>query len=205
MPCLGARKDGRDHEGNEQGEHEGQHQAGAGDLDFARDKTVFQRVSEQKFTDEGAEAGSEHADVQVLLDIQVPHPHIEHGRKKAGPHVQEIEAVEAVGDDQEKAGQGIRVGIALQVEHEKAHADAAGAGVQEGGRQASEMEVVCDQGPRRGHDPDPVGEDFLRGETGIDRPDGGGGKECKGKETGDPIYDPAVMQSAFWSAHAVFT
>ena len=204
VPGLGAGQNGRDHESDEQGEQERQDQTGAGDPDFTGNKPVFERVAEQEFTDEGAETGGEHADMKILLDVQVPHPHVDHGSEEAGPHVQEIQSVEAVGDDQEKAGQGVRVGVPLQPDHEKAHADAAGACVQKGCGQTPETEIVRDKRAGRRHNADPVGQNCLQGKAGIDHSDAGGNEKRYGKETGYPVNDPAVVQSAFRSAHEVF-
>lgn len=51
--------------------------------------------------------------MKVFLKIQLFIRQIEKECQKTGPHIEKIESVEAVGDDQKETGQGIHMGIPL--------------------------------------------------------------------------------------------
>ena len=51
--------------------------------------------------------------MKISFQIKLPAAQKENRGQKTGPHIEKIESVEAVGDDQKETGQGIYMGIAL--------------------------------------------------------------------------------------------
>ena len=87
VPRPGSGKDGREHEGQQNGKQDGQDHSGDRQPDLSVYKIVSQGVAEQEFTDKGGKGGGEHTDVEVLLEIQPLPLHIKKGSQKARPHV----------------------------------------------------------------------------------------------------------------------
>ena len=87
VPGLDARQDGRRDDRDDQKESEREHNAPECQGDFPGNITGALRIPEEKLRDERAEAGREHAHMQVLVEIQIPDLQIQERREKTGQHI----------------------------------------------------------------------------------------------------------------------
>ena len=156
MPGLDAGQNGGRDEGDEKGEQDRQQDPAGCERDLPLDIGFSLGVAEEQLAHEGREAGREHAYVQVLIEVQPLEAEVEKGRQKAGPHVEIIEAVEAVRDHQKITRQGVHVRGAGQEKHEACHGQAAEPRIEEGRRKAPQSKVIRDGRRRRREDPEKI-------------------------------------------------
>lgn len=87
MPCLCAGKDGRNDKPKEDAEQKSQEDAFPGETELTELITAFLCIAEKKFTDERAEAGRKHADMEIAFVVQLFQVQVEERRQKARPHI----------------------------------------------------------------------------------------------------------------------
>ena len=107
-------------------------------------------ITEEHLADEGREGGREEGDVNVLGDALLhnlaEYEHAEEGR----PHIEKVQTVEAMGDDEHISCQDRRVRLcAAEVDH-KIGDNSAHGGVKERAAESAEGEVIGDQLAGRG-------------------------------------------------------
>ena len=113
VPGLCSRQNGWDHIAQHEAEEEGQGHAGTRQVCLSEDKVAALGVAEEKFTDKGGKGGSKHTDMEVALKIKPFVVQIDERSKEAGPHIEEIQAIEAVGHYQKVTGHGICMGFSF--------------------------------------------------------------------------------------------
>ena len=119
------------------------------DLGFRRIEATY-GITEEHLADEGREGGREEGDVNVLGDALLhnlaEYEHAEEGR----PHIEKVESVEAMSDDEHISCQDRRVRLcAAEVDHKICN-DSAHGGVKERAAESAEGEVIGDQLAGRG-------------------------------------------------------
>ena len=67
--------------------------------------------------------------MQVFIVVQLFDCKIQEGGDKAGPHIQKVQPVKAVRDDEKKARERIGVGRTGQKKHEESHCKPAQTGI----------------------------------------------------------------------------
>ena len=104
-----AGEQGRDKESRKNAEHE--REDDAKDAEAADLERASGGIVEQKVADKGRERGGEHGQMQVVPDRDLFDVAIDEHADKGGPHIDEVQAVEAMRDDQQIGRKGGAVGV----------------------------------------------------------------------------------------------
>lgn len=192
VPGLGAGQNGGGHKSQNQDQYQSQHHALAGKGCRPGRPAFPLGIAEQQLTDKGAEAGAEHADMQVFVIVQAAEPDVQKRGQKAGPQIQKVQAVEGMGNYQKKAGEGVDPGITGQKDHKGPHSQAAKSRIQEGGGHAAHPEIIRNQRAGRNEDADKIRPQAAQG-AGIESAGGGRRQQHQGKAKSRPVNDLAVF------------
>ena len=102
-------------------------------------------ITEEQVADEGSECGREHGDVQIFADGLFGDQTIDQNAYKGRPHIQKIETVKAVGNDENVCREGLGIGSRSAEEDHQIAGESAQRRVKKGACQASQIEIVRDQ------------------------------------------------------------
>ncbi len=112
VPGVGPGQESGDEKAQHKAEHKGQEDAGNSQPDLPQHKSALS-VAEQKLADKGAEAGGEHAYMEIFFIVQFFYSQIQEHGQKGRPHIEKIQPVEAVGRYQEVSGQSVGPGLSF--------------------------------------------------------------------------------------------
>lgn len=195
----GAGEKGGDDESRGKTEEDGKHDAKHRGLGLSVYEPFTKRIAEEEVADEGAEGGGEEGDMNPLAEGLLLNEAEEHDTKKRRPHVENIETVKAVGNDENVARKGGRLDRGTAEKHDQVTGKSAEGGVEEGASKPAQGKVVGDKLCGGGEDAHKI-----RPEVGLSRHEDGEGdgeKESKTQKThikGDDASRPfCVMYLCF--------
>ncbi len=180
---------------NNEGEHDTKGSCKRQTLYSQVDRTgyelVFCRVAEQEFADKWSKGCRKHTYMKIAFEIQFVSFQIEKRSKETGQHVQKIQAVKAMGDNEEITGHCVGFGISLQSDHERAAEQAAGSGIEQSTGKTANGKIISDKWTGGDHDQIPVVQDGTPF-PGITCCNDRGYQKGTGKSQCDTVDDLAV-------------
>lgn len=118
-------------------------------------------IAEQEVADEGRERGRKHGDVQIFADGMLCDQTVDQNADEGRPHIQKIESVKAVRDDEEICREGFCVGFrSAQKDHQIA-GKSAECGVKKRACQTAQIEIVRDQLGRGGQNTEKIRQEVV--------------------------------------------
>lgn len=150
-----------DDKSRKRAEQDREKHAGQAELDRS-EVELSDGIAEQKVADEGRERGRKHGNVQIFADGVLCDQAVDQNADEGRPHIQKIEPVKAVRDDEQVCGEGFCVGSRAAEQDHQIAGKSAECRVKKRACQASQIEIVRDQLGRGGQNADKIWQEVVK-------------------------------------------
>ena len=109
-------------------------------------------ISEAQLTDEGRQSGGKKGNMNILADLFFHDAAIKKNTEEGRPHIQKIQTVEAMGNDEHITGKNGGVGLSSADVDDQIGKQSANCRIEQGASQSANCKIIGDELARRRQD-----------------------------------------------------